>query len=104
MKTLATPPEDYLTRVIPLCPGTWQNLKLFALEAHDLALTKLERNFERDREDVLGLAQAGHLDRDVLAARYQKELRPYLVRETSHDQTLRMWIESCWPEQAKEEA
>lgn len=45
--TIATAPVDYLARVTPLYPGVWKNLHLFVLEAHDLALTKLERNFER---------------------------------------------------------
>jgi hypothetical protein len=96
---LATPPEDYLSRLIPLFPGIWQNVRLFALEAHDLALTKLERNYERDREDVQRLAQAGHLNREVLTTRYQQELRPYLTRERWHDQTLQMWTEVCWPDE-----
>jgi hypothetical protein len=30
----------------------------FALEAHDLALSELERNWERDRDDVRQLARA----------------------------------------------
>jgi G:T-mismatch repair DNA endonuclease (very short patch repair protein) len=81
----------------PLFPGAWRNVRLLALEVHDLALTKLERNFERDREDVQRLAQAGLLARDVLATRYRQELRPYLSREAWHDQTLQMWIESYWP-------
>jgi hypothetical protein len=38
------------------------------------------------------------LSRETLAARYREELRPYLSRETWHDQTLQMWIESCWPD------
>ncbi len=96
--TIATSPHDYETRLTPLFPGTWRNVKLLALEAHDLALTKLERNFERDREDVQRLAQAGHLNREVLTTRYRQELRPYLTREAWHDQTLQMWIESCWPD------
>jgi len=36
-------------------------LRLFALDATDLA-SKLERNAERDREDVLRLARAGLID------------------------------------------
>jgi G:T-mismatch repair DNA endonuclease (very short patch repair protein) len=40
-------------------PGAWVRLSLFALEAHDLALSKLERNMERDRDDVQQLACAG---------------------------------------------
>jgi hypothetical protein len=96
--TVATPPDEYESRLKPLFPGAWRFLSLFALEAHDLALTKLERNYERDREDVQRLARAGHLDRQTLSSRYYEELRPYLSRETWHDQTLQLWIESCWPD------
>jgi hypothetical protein len=95
--TVTSPPDGYESRLKPLFPGVWRFLKLYALEAHDLALTKLERNYERDREDVQRLARAGHLDRETLSSRYRQELRPYLSRETWHDQTLQMWIESCWP-------
>jgi len=59
--TVATGPADYPSRLVPLYPGQWTRLLLFALEAHDLALTKLERNFERDRADVEHLARRGHL-------------------------------------------
>ncbi|HVV44477.1 MAG TPA: hypothetical protein VHC72_04705 [Bryobacteraceae bacterium] len=62
-------------------------------------MTKLERNAERDRDDVQRLARAGHLDREILRRRYYDELRPNLLsREKCHDETLRLWIESCWPE------
>ena len=78
--------------------ATWKRLKLFALDATDLALTKLERNAERDREDVLRLAQAGYLDRRALKDRYLKEQRPYLLSRLSwHDKTLELWIEMGWP-------
>src|ERR1700733_3026866 len=65
--TVATPPENYEERLIALFPSTWHHLRLFALEAHDLALSKLERNFERDRDDVRELARAGYLRPDILA-------------------------------------
>lgn len=48
---VATPPAEYasrLTRMFPSAP--WKQLKLFALHATDIALSKLERNAERDRE------------------------------------------------------
>ena len=54
--TVASVPENYDSRLITLFPGPWKRLRLFALEAHDLALTKLERNFERDRANVEHLA------------------------------------------------
>ena len=94
---VATAPCEYVSRLKPLFPGVWKHLELCALEAHDLALAKLERNSERDRDDILRLARAGHLDRETLQQRYVEELRPYLVRESWHDQTMEPWTESCWP-------
>ena|SRR5579862_5787463 len=93
--TIATTPEDYEERLTPIFPGRWTRLHLFALEAHDLALTKLQRNFERDRDDVQKLAQAGHLKPHILEQRYYDELRLYLIGPVGqHDSTLRLWLES----------
>jgi len=76
----------------------WSRLTLFALDATDIALSKLERNAERDREDVLRLARAGHIDPEVLKDRYYKELRPYLLSNLPwHDKTLELWLEMAWP-------
>jgi hypothetical protein len=64
---IATPPAGYarrMTRMFPLAP--WKRLSLFALDATDVALSKLERNADRDREDVVRLARTGHLDPRVL--------------------------------------
>ena len=73
-------------------------MKLFALDATDIALSKLERNAERDREDVLRLARAGYLDPQVLKDRYHEELRPYLLSKIPwHDKTLELWLEMAWP-------
>ena len=96
---VATPPSGYADRVARMFPAaTWKRLKLFALDATDLALTKLERNAERDREDVLRLAQAGLLNPRDLKDRYVNELRPYLLgKQAWHDKTLELWIEMAWP-------
>ena len=97
--TVASYPEDYESRLVRM----WRSLRsrriqLYALEAHDLALTKLERNSDVDRQDVLDLAHAGHLDAATLQNRYLKEFRPNLVSNAEkHDLTLRLWIEMCWP-------
>jgi hypothetical protein len=64
--SVATPPENYEDRLVPMFPGAWPRLSLFALEAHDLALSKLERNIERDRDDVQQLARAGRLKPEIL--------------------------------------
>lgn len=70
-------------------------MKLFVLEPHDLALTKLERNFERDRADVDFLARAGLLEAETLRGRYFQKFRPVVIgRQSSHDQTLQLWLEA----------
>ncbi|MGA2185401.1 MAG: DUF6036 family nucleotidyltransferase [Bryobacteraceae bacterium] len=95
--TVATPPENYEDRLVPMFPDAWRRLRLLALEAHDLALSKLERNMERDRDDVRQLARAGHLRADILSERYYGELRPNLAaHETRHDLTLQLWLASYW--------
>jgi hypothetical protein len=96
--TIATPPEDYEERLLPLYSGAWNYLRLFALEAHDIALSKLERNSERDRYDIQQLARAGHLNPEILRERYYREVRPNLLaHETRHDLTLKLWLEAYWP-------
>ncbi len=96
---IATPPADYANRLTRMFPSAhWKRLKLFALDATDIALSKLERNAERDREDFLRLARAGYIDRQVLRDRYYEELRPYLLSRISwHDKTLELWLEMAWP-------
>lgn len=96
---VASYPESYATRIVRVFP-TFERTRLWALEAHDLALTKLERSIERDIRDVMFLAQAGLLQRDVLVSRFEAELEPYLIGRTPtwHRTTLQMWLDSCWPE------
>jgi len=97
--TVATAPENYRERLIPLYAGTWNKLRIFALEAHDLALSKLERNLDRDRSDVEHLARCGYLKASTLRERYEREMRPYLIgRGSWHDQTLAMWFEAFFGE------
>jgi hypothetical protein len=74
--------------------AAWPRL-LFALEVHDLALSKLSRNIDRDRDDVQQLAHVGRLNPEILKERYCDELRPNLVSgEARHDLTLQLWLES----------
>lgn len=86
-------PEDYEERLTEMFYGAFSNLRLLALDPHDLALTKLRRNSQRDREDVLHLAIAAPLDVDILSARY-REMRPLLANPEREDLTLRLWIEA----------
>jgi hypothetical protein len=86
-------PEDYEERLTEMFPSAFRNLRLFALDPHDLALTKLRRNSQRDREDVLHLAKAAPLDIETLRVRYQ-EMRPCLGNPEREDLTLKLWIEA----------
>ncbi len=90
--TVAACPYDYEDRLTEL-PGPWERLRLFALDPYDVALAKLERNLQRDRDDVLYLARTVPLDINVLRTRYHRELRPYLGRPEREDLTLDLWIE-----------
>jgi len=91
---IATPPCDYVHRLIPMWPNApWTRLKLVALDATDLALSKLERNVERDREDFLRLVRAGFVNLQVFRTRYLDEVRPYMLGNIPwHDKTLELWL------------
>lgn len=95
---VANYPDSYESRLVRVFPN-WKNIRLWALEPHDLALTKLERSSERDIQDVMYLAQAGLIRPDILLKRFEAEMEPYVVGRTPtwHRSTLDMWIESCWP-------
>ena len=96
---VATPPCDWESRLRPMFPdATWKHLRLFALDPMDLALSKLERNSERDREDLLGLARTGLIDAGEMRSRYLAEVRPYLPSKHSwHDRSLDLWVEMIAP-------
>ena len=92
---VASLPESYVERLTELLPGTFRNLSLLALDAHDLALSKLARNHPVDREDIAYLARMVPLRADVLRQRYREELRPIIIGDPEvHDHTLDMWIEA----------
>ena len=87
-------PEDYDQRLSEMFPGAFRQLRLFALDPYDLALAKLERNLQRDREDVFFLADSVPFDIDTLRQRYEQEMRPNLGNPGREDLTLRLWIEA----------
>ena len=92
---VASLPESYAERLTEIFPRTFQRLRLFALEPHDLALSKLARNSPIDRADIAELAKAVPLDAHLLRERYRQELRPIVIGDPGrHDRTLEMWIEA----------
>ncbi|MEP6944686.1 MAG: DUF6036 family nucleotidyltransferase [Acidobacteriota bacterium] len=90
---IAKLPEDYEDRLSEIFPGMFKRLKLFSLDPYDLALAKIERNIERDRDDVKHLANVVPFDLEILKRRYYDELRPYLGIPEREDLTLKLWIE-----------
>jgi len=90
---VAKVPEDYESRLSEMFPGKFSCLRLCALDPYDLALSKLERNLQRDRDDVKHLAHSVPLDMEILKERYRKELRWQLGNPEREDLTLKLWIE-----------
>ena len=99
---ITTLPEDYDQRLTEMFPDTFKHLRMFALDPYDLALAKLERNIQRDRDDVKHLARKIPFDLNVIKERYDKELRPYLGNPEREDLTLRLWIEAIEEERMSE--
>jgi len=90
---VAKVPEDYEGRLTEMFSKAYKRLRLCALDPYDLALSKLERNIQRDRDDVRHLARSVPLDLEVLKGRYEKELRWQLGNPEREDLTLKLWIE-----------
>src|SRR5262249_20706532 len=102
--TIATVPEDYDQRLTEMFPGALRHLRLLAFDPYDLALAKLERNIQRDRDDVKHLARTIPFDLDALQDRYRKELRPLLGNPDREDLTLRLWVEAIEEDRGRPDA
>lgn len=90
---IANVPENYEDRLTEMYPGAFKHLRLLALDPYDIVLSKIERNIERDRDDVKFLASTASFDLDLLGRRYTDELRPCLGNPEREDLTLKLWIE-----------
>jgi Nucleotidyltransferase of unknown function (DUF6036) len=91
--TIAPDIDEYETRLTEMFPETFKRLRFLALDPYDLALSKLERNSLRDRDDITFLARTVPLDLQVLTERYQKSVRPFLGNPQREDLTLQLWID-----------
>ncbi|MBK8464573.1 MAG: hypothetical protein IPL32_01965 [Chloracidobacterium sp.] len=90
---VATLPENYEDRLTEVFPKEFERLRLLALDPYDIALAKIERNGDIDREDVRHLARVVPFELTVLSRRYHDELRVYLGNPDREDLTLKLWIE-----------
>lgn len=91
--TIVTPPADYDQRLTKIYSESFKNISLYALDPYDIALTKIERNSPKDREDVKYLARTIPFDLNILEERYYKELQGHLLVPKRVDLTLKLWIE-----------
>jgi hypothetical protein len=98
--TVAVVPENYESRLTEMFPGAFSHLRLYALDPYDLALAKLSRNIQRDRDDVKYLARTVPLDLTILRCRYEEELRAYVANAKREELTLQLWIEAIEEERA----
>ena len=98
---MAKVPEEYASRLAEIFRKTFKHLRLFALDPYDLALSKLERNIQRDRDDALHLARTVPFHSEVLKERYEKELRWQLGNPEREDLTLRLWIQAIEEERSR---
>ena len=98
---VVTIPEEYESRLIEMFPGSFEHLRLLGLDAYDLALSKIERNSQRDRDDVKHLARVVPLDLDILRRRFEEELKPNLAIPERENLTLRLWIDAIQEERAE---
>jgi Nucleotidyltransferase of unknown function (DUF6036) len=91
---VVTLPEDYESRLIEMAPETFKHLRLLALDPYDLALSKIERNSQRDRDDVKHLARVVPFDLEILRRRFEDELRPIPAIPEREALTLELWLEA----------
>lgn len=92
---------DYEDRLTEMFPRVFRHLRIMALDPYDLALSKLERNIQRDRDDVRHLARTVPLDLDVLRKRYETEVRWQMAVPEREDLTLQLWIDAILEERRK---
>jgi hypothetical protein len=98
---VAKVPENYEDRLREMFPRAYKRLRLCALDPYDLALSKLERNIQRDRDDVKHLARFAAFDLEIFKVRYEKELRWQLGNPEREDLTLKLWIEMIEEERTR---
>lgn len=95
---VASLPLNCEGRLREIFTGRFRNIRLFVLDPYDLALSKLSRNSERDREDVKHIIRTQKLDPMILRQRYEEELRVNLIGPPEkHATTLKLWLDAYFP-------
>jgi hypothetical protein len=100
--SVAELPSEYESRLIDIYPGVFKHLRLRVLDPYDIALAKLGRNNDRDREDVLFLARTVPFDLDLFERRFREELEPDLMGNAREKADwFKSWLEDIRDERAK---
>jgi hypothetical protein len=73
--TVAYFPENYADRLTEVFAGVFTNLRILVLDPYDIALTKLGRNNQKDRDDMRFLARTVPFKVETLRERYFAELQ-----------------------------
>lgn len=94
---IADYPDEYATR-LKLLDFALRKLRIAALDAYDLALSKLARNSPKDREDVKFLAKKLNLSYGVLYERFAREMKPWIANSERHERTLQVVWKEYFPQ------
>jgi hypothetical protein len=101
---VADAPYEFESRVVPvLADRGWQRLKLYALERHDLALSKLVRGVQGDIEHIVAIHRLQPLDQEVLVERYLREMQHAITRPESLRAAFLWCIEELFGELARDD-
>jgi len=93
---IAPIPIDYTERLTNIAVNVFYRLRIFIMDPYDIALSKIDRNVTKDRQDVSYLAKTVPLDLDILQERFWREVEPDLlnsrIKRACADH-LQQWVE-----------
>lgn len=101
---VADAPYECESRVLPVWPGRWNWLELFALERHDLALSKVVRGVQGDIEHVVAIHRLHPLDYNTLVERYLGEMTHVIARVESLRLSFLWCVEELFGELVRQDA
>lgn len=82
--TVAFFPQNYEQRLIEVFAGAYKNLRIRVLDPYDIALTKLGRDNQRDRDDIRFLARTIPFAIETLKARSPTRMTWNWLRKPGH--------------------
>lgn len=81
---VATLPKNYVERLVPYCPGDFNNIEVFLLSLEDLVITKLGAWRSKDKDDIgkTDLLKRANLDKvyEILKSEFDENSRIRLMQ------------------------